>query len=47
MKAKALVQRLAHKITQLKNKTSSDTLHDKKVKRQLKIPPGGNHRLKP
>ena len=38
MKAKALVQRLAHTIRQLKAKTYSGTLHDKKFKRQLKMP---------
>ena len=37
MKAKALVQRLAHTIRQLKAKTSSGTLHEKQVKRQLKM----------
>ena len=38
MKAKALVQRLAHTIGQLKNKTSSGTLHNKEVKRQVNVP---------
>ena len=38
VKAKALVQRLAHTIRQLKAKTYSGTLHDKKFKRQLKMP---------
>ena len=38
MKAKALVQRLAHTIRQLKAKTSSGTLHDKKVKRLEDMP---------
>ena len=37
MKAKALVQRLAHTIRQLKAKTYSGTLHDKTFKRQLKM----------
>ena len=33
-----MVQRLAHTIAQLKAKTSSGTLHDKEVKRQVKMP---------
>ena len=46
MKAKALVQRLAHTIRQLKAKISSGTLHDKKVKRQLKIPADQEQQVK-
>ena len=38
MKAKALVQRPANTIRQLKAKTSSDTLHDKEVKRLVNMP---------
>ena len=38
MKAKALVQRPANTIRQLKAKTSSGTLHDKKVKRLVEMP---------
>ena len=34
----AMVQRLAHTIAQLKAKTSSGTLHDKEVKRQVNMP---------
>ena len=38
MKAKALVQRPAHTIRQLKAKTSSGTLHDMEVKRLVDMP---------
>ena len=38
VKAKALVQRPANTIRQLKAKTSSDTLHDKEVKRLVDMP---------
>ena len=38
MKAKALVQRPANTIRQLKAKTSSGTLHDKEVKRLVDMP---------
>ena len=38
MKAKALVQRPANTIRQLKGKTSSGTLHDKEVKRLVDMP---------
>ena len=38
MKAKALVQRPANTIRQLKAKTSSGTLHDKEVKRLVNMP---------
>ena len=38
MKAKGLVQKPAHKIRQLKAKTSRGTLHDKKVKRLVDMP---------
>ena len=38
VKAKSLVQRLAHTIRQLKAKTSSGSLHDKEVKRIVHMP---------
>ena len=38
MKAKALVQRPAHTIRQLKAKTCSGTLHDMEVKRLVVMP---------
>ena len=38
MKAKALVQRPAHAIRQIKAKTSSGTLHDMEVKRLVDMP---------
>ena len=37
VKAKALVERLVQTIRHLKSKTSSGTLHDKEVKRQVGI----------
>ena len=46
MKAKALVQRPANTIRELKAKTSSGTLHDKKVKRLVDMPADGEQEVK-
>ena len=46
VKAKALVERLAHTIRQLKAQTSSGTLHDKTFKRQLKMPADREQKVK-
>ena len=46
VKAKALVQRPANTIRQLKAKTSSGTLHDKEVKRLVNMPADRQPELK-
>ena len=46
MKAKALVQRPANTIRQLKAKTSSGKLHDKEVNRLVDMPADGQPQVK-